>query len=345
MASKNTTGPVYDMAVSAALPGAGILGKKMLGAAASKLYNDAAESARILTPAEKPTLRGVAPGIKVVFGPETAFDPVKRKIYTSNASLAGLLHEVGHSKIMPNPTATRVVRVLDAPGRVIAASPKISAIMFLSYFDPLLEAVKPEDRDSIITKLFDFYQRNRGMMVNVAAILTLIHEAAASIIGAYLGKKHFNMSYLQSFKELAPAFATYAAALLPHMVVSHMASKRYAETHPQVKTAAPPSMVVLFADDIADLAIQGYRMRYMLPFNHKSEEAAPVEIAPPKPKLAMLGTLTAGATGAGIGAGLGAFVAGKGNRRLGAALGGIIGSGVGVALKPPIPTYGAQKND
>jgi len=129
------------------------------------------------------------------------------------------------------------------------------------------------------------------------------------------------------------------------MVVSHMASKRYAETHPQVKTAAPPSMVVLFADDIADLAIQGYRMRYMLPFNHKSEEAAPVEIAPPKPKLAMLGTLAGGATGAGIGAGLGAYVAGKGKRGLGAAIGGIIGSGIGVAVKPPIPTYGAQKND
>ena len=101
---------------------------------------------------------------------------------------------------------------------------------------------------------------------------------------------------------------------------------------------------MLYADDIADLALQGYRLRHVLPFNHEqhSDIPRPVEVKPPEPKIAMVAELAAGLTGATLGGATGAWIGGKGRRLPGTLIGSAIGAGMGIAAMPKIPTYEPQ---
>jgi hypothetical protein len=308
-----------------------------------------AQSTFPVGPAQQPILNRLAGNAQIGIDPDQGayFHPGKNIINAGlNPTSPTVLHEIGHARIYGNnPTGLRgtAVNLLDTPGRMLVTSKGLSLALVLSYFDtildPLARILSGDDKKALVSQVIEWYKLNRGTLVGTAAGLTLLHEAMASIIGAYLGKKHLNIPYLKSAKELVPAFLTYAGALVPHIYASNLAQSR-ARAEAQ-KTAANTSLVVLFADDIADLAVQGYKLRHMLPINHKSDAhtPSPVEVKKPEPKIAMMGNLGAGAAGAGVGAGLGAFIAGKGNRRLGAAIGGIIGSGMGVAARQKTPTY------
>lgn len=265
-------------------------------------------------------------------------------------SKAIVSHELGHAQVYgaPEGIRRRVVQSLDTPGRAIIGNKAISIALVLSYSDKVLDSLGSvlgaEDKKSITSQIIEWYKLNRGKIVGTAAGLTLLNEALASIVGAYMAKKHLGVSYRNSLKEMFPAFMTYVGALGPHIYASHIAAAR-TRNQLETKTAgANTSLVVLFADDIADLAIQGYRMRHLLPINHKTEpgKPVPVEIAPPKQKLAMMGGIGAIAAGSGIGAGLGAFIGGPKNRLLGAGIGAGLGVGAGLALKKKTPTYGQE---
>jgi hypothetical protein len=323
-------------------------------AGAHKLLTNAAAAGVKVGPEHQALLASVPKGVTVEVGKYAPhYDSVGKIRIGNTSTIAELAHEIGHAKIVgtakDNWVRERLSTATYLPGHKLMTAPYSKGVGMLTplmYSELFSDVITPSDKESKLYKIMDGIQRHSGLVVGALMAGPLLHELGASIIGARLAKQHAGQSYLTTAKELVPAFGTYAASALPHIYLSQVAEERYRATHPtkedmEKKTAGAPPILVLYADDIADLALQGYRMRHVLPFNHKQEAEVPrpVEVLPPQPKVAMMGELGGGIVGAGIGAGLGAFVAGKNHRRLGAALGGIIGTGIGVANRQKAPTY------
>lgn len=271
----------------------------------------------------------------------------------ADATLSQIAHEAGHAKMVGTPKTAPVRHALGRatyePGARIMGSRAANVLSPILYSQFFSDLVTPEKSDSMVYKAIDGLQRHSGLVIGSLMAGPLLHELGATIIGARLAKQYAGQAYSTTLKELGPAFGTYAASALPHIYLSQVAEKRYRETHPEpvkedIKTAGASRILVLYADDIADLALQGYRLRHVLPFNHEqhSDIPRPVEVKPPEPKIAMVAELAAGLTGATLGGATGAWIGGKGRRLPGTLIGSAIGAGMGIAAMPKIPTYEPQ---
>jgi hypothetical protein len=193
-------------------------------------------------------------------------------------NIPAAFHEAGHGVIRANMPAS----LRDAHIGVSIAAHNVASLMPTSlseYASSRVRSSRAFEEQGLVGKIQDKVLSNQGKIMAALHTPRLLEEAGASIIGLALSRKTPYKLGLGGAASLASAFATYGIAAGSDIYNASRGSNAYLKNKEeylkkkgQQQKSANLRLLTFYADDLAEMGINAYKLRNMRKAKNNDEQ-------------------------------------------------------------------------